>query len=376
MVRIASLGCLLTVVAFAHGQSLKDRFLNDYGKAVAVQESRLTRNIELTITGKEFDESGQVTAWGESTFRSNDTCMLVKDVTGPGNYVNWYLLRPEGSYRISPSATNADEYVLRKFTPFSEPVRPSKAGAPFFGPVYPLMRVTTPLYDHIASNEVTVLGDEINGSFRGLKVREKFDSAVRLTTFRFRLKDLLLDEILPDDNPSVRPRVKFYYVDRDGESFPSRLERFQGKPDGTAWLTGVVEFSPYRRASFPDSEFSLARFGLPEAVNADSPPRRTPLYVWLLVAAATSAGAACLVRFIARRRKAMARWLGVTALLLLLAAGVAYLTFQREAGGEGLVVEQPVRDIGSCTVGEVVYLKFSVANHSPQMLRILGCTGG
>jgi hypothetical protein len=65
----------------------------------------------------------------------------------------------------------------------------------------------------------------------------------------------------------------------------------------------------------------------------------------------------------------------ISLILLVIAAGT-YRDSTRAALADGLEVEQPVRDVGSHTLGEVISLDFRVVNHSGRTLRILGFSGG
>jgi hypothetical protein len=300
MRQIASLVCWLAAGTLAQGQSNKDQFLSDYRKAVAAVEPRLTKNVGVTVTGTSFDELGKPTGSVKFTFHANDTCISVEEVSGPGNFHNWYLLRPEGTYRIVPSATEPSEYVLKRFNPGSYSA--TEAGPPFLLMAAPFTRVILSLRDHIASSDVTVFSDETNGPFRDLKVREVIGNSVGNTTFRFRTKDMMLEELFGTDVQSSSYRIKYSYVDIDGESYPSRLERFNGKPGEAMLLSGVTEFGPYQRVSFPDSEFSLKRFGLPEPVS-ESVATRTPAYLWLIAAGGACCLLAVLIRLIRSRMR-------------------------------------------------------------------------
>lgn len=53
----------------------------------------------------------------------------------------------------------------------------------------------------------------------------------------------------------------------------------------------------------PDSEFTLTAFGLPEP-GSDEMKKSTPLYVWILIAAAVSVGLAIGFFILARRSRA------------------------------------------------------------------------
>src|SRR5213592_1406737 len=119
MWRLALLICWFAVAATAHGQSPKDRFLDDYRKASAACEPRWTKNTELAVNWRTFDESGKVEDEGETTCRANETCLLVKQVSNTGKQPNWHLLRREGIYRISSSNSKPGEYLLGRFTPGS-----------------------------------------------------------------------------------------------------------------------------------------------------------------------------------------------------------------------------------------------------------------
>jgi hypothetical protein len=298
MVRLIALFVTVAVAAMAHGQPLKERFLVDYRKAVAICEPRFSRNIELTINGKVFDESGKVVGQGETLFYANGDCMLVKEMNDPGNHLNWYLLRPEGIYRIVPSTAKAGEFILKRFTGGS--FSASEAGVPFVAAVFPMVRNVMSLRDHIASQNVTVLDDVVSGPFRDLKVKEIIGQSVGNTTYRFRMKDMLLDEFTGTNENSAAYQLKFHYVDVDGEAFPARIDRFHGAPGRPMILMGVTEFGSYRRSSLPASDFSLNRFGLPEPVGM-SPPAGTPIYLWLILAAVLCAAVAVLAHLAARR---------------------------------------------------------------------------
>ncbi len=74
-------------------------------------------------------------------------------------------------------------------------------------------------------------------------------------------------------------------------------------PGKTVKTRIVSEFNP-RLAAGPDSdEFTLARYGMPEPLNAaPPPPKPTPLYVWLLTAAGLFLLLAVGTRWLLRRR--------------------------------------------------------------------------
>src|SRR5438874_4478568 len=103
----------------ARGQTPKDRFLEDYRKAIAACEPRLWMNLDLTVTGQSFDETGNVTGDAVSVYHTSTTCMLVSETINPGNHLDWYLLRPEGTYRIVAAPAKPDQYILKRFNPGS-----------------------------------------------------------------------------------------------------------------------------------------------------------------------------------------------------------------------------------------------------------------
>jgi len=300
MLKIAVCCLGVATVALANGHSAKEDFLGDYRQLAEATERRLTKNVQLTIHGESLDETGKVIGVSETTYRTNDRCMLVKEVINPGNHLNFYLLRPEGIYRIFPSSAKPGEYLLRQFQfgSFSA----SQAGPPYFGPVFPLIRVTLSLQDHLASDRVNIIDDQSNGVTRDLKVTERIGASVCTTTYRFRLQDMMLDEYFGMDQESVPYRFKFHYTTIDGQSYPSRLERFIGKPGGALRLAGTAEFGSYQQVWLSDSEFSLHQFGLPDPVGIHS-NRRAPIHIWLLVAGLVCIAMVWLMRRITRLRR-------------------------------------------------------------------------
>jgi hypothetical protein len=58
-----------------------------------------------------------------------------------------------------------------------------------------------------------------------------------------------------------------------------------------------------RRAEKTEADFRLSAFGLPEPVDVAPLPKRTPRYVWFLIAAGVCAVLAVLSRRLARRRR-------------------------------------------------------------------------
>jgi hypothetical protein len=68
----------------------------------------------------------------------------------------------------------------------------------------------------------------------------------------------------------------------------------------------ALTFSDYSDRPPPNEELRLYHYGLPDPVGVELPPRRTPIYVWILAAAAGFGVLALLFRWLMRRRQAAA----------------------------------------------------------------------
>jgi hypothetical protein len=74
---------------------------------------------------------------------------------------------------------------------------------------------------------------------------------------------------------------------------------------GNEQMLRTVNIVKYQKKQFPDSDFRLSQFGLPEPVGA-SQVTGSSSYIWLLGAAAGSAGLALVFRHLGRRDRSSA----------------------------------------------------------------------
>lgn len=96
------------------------------------------------------------------------------------------------------------------------------------------------------------------------------------------------------DHPSGFPIVKSQTV---------HTIQFNYKSKQKSDTTSRADYDLEVKEGPPDSEFTLTAFGLPEP-GSDEVKKPTPLYVWILVAAAVSVGLAVGFFFLARRSRA------------------------------------------------------------------------
>lgn len=81
---------------------------------------------------------------------------------------------------------------------------------------------------------------------------------------------------------------------------PLRWESKIKKPDGSIKLTGRLNIVQYQKRNFPDSDFSLTQFGLPDPTNNGINPNRYR-YLWWLLAAGVLASLAILFRHLSNK---------------------------------------------------------------------------
>ena len=95
-------------------------------------------------------------------------------------------------------------------------------------------------------------------------------------------------------------------VDEVGAGYRCRsltCESFNAKKGGV-FQTRQIEFTDYGANPIDHAEFYLSHYGIPEPVGVVPPSKRTPRYLWLLVAAESFAILAILFRWLARRWRA------------------------------------------------------------------------
>lgn len=291
----------LFVVASANAQSLKERFLADYGPAVTACEERLSKNMEVVLIERQYDQAGRPAGGYKFTYQSNHNCVFVRTEKQDGQLFSLDLLRPDGVYQIKPSNSKPGEFILKAYTAGIN--TPSRARAPISGLVLPVVRSGKSLYDHIAGKSVTVLSDETKEASRELRVSEVFSDGTFQTTYRFRTQDLWLEEIRGANIPQAPFCVQYRYEDREGGLYPHVVESYVTGSDGTLRKVSDITFGAYHRKEFPDSEFSLTRFGLPDAVGVNYDSAISRHYLWLLFAGVICAVLALFGRRIVRRFK-------------------------------------------------------------------------
>jgi hypothetical protein len=104
---------------------------------------------------------------------------------------------------------------------------------------------------------------------------------------------------------------RYYYEARSGEELPAlkRIEEWYVYPQEPAKtkLAVTTEISEFQRSPvpFPDADFRLSAFGLPEPMGSQ-PPERPRTWIWLIAATVAAAALAILFAWLKRRRARMA----------------------------------------------------------------------
>jgi hypothetical protein len=101
-----------------------------------------------------------------------------------------------------------------------------------------------------------------------------------------------VQEVTPGDDIPLRRRSTDRYTSRIHES-------------GRVLSSEFVINSQYEKRKAPESEFRLSAFGLPEPVETTPQKKTVPIYIWFLVAAASSAVFAAVFRYLARRKRSL-----------------------------------------------------------------------
>jgi hypothetical protein len=301
---------LTAVVALGgspEGDAAKEQFLSAYEPAVTRNLARLSKNCRLTAHEQSFD-GGKLVFDVDYEFLANDRCVLVKKTSRPpsGDTKNvqaeWHLLRPDGVFVVRSTA-RPGEYILKERRPGQKSV--PEAGPPFLLMVSPFLRFNLFLLAHIRSPDVRVVtyGETVleDVSLKLLKVEERINKFSSNTSYYFDPAEWMLDSytIEPKDGKD-KVSIRFRYKTIDGERHLNRAEVNSISRDGKSTLRGFVDYRNFERATPPDSEFSLERFGLPESVNFAS-RKQVPAYTWILGAAAGCAFLAVMFRLLARR---------------------------------------------------------------------------
>jgi hypothetical protein len=97
-----------------------------------------------------------------------------------------------------------------------------------------------------------------------------------------------------------------YYYEKDNELPPlKRIEQwvYNLQDSSKSRLRGSTEIDEFHRSSipFPDSEFTLSAFGLPEPMGVPAPEKPSRTWLWLLAAAVGSVAVAILFALLKRR---------------------------------------------------------------------------
>jgi hypothetical protein len=299
------LAVMYAAVAVGSGMTHQSTFFDAYKTAAEQWEDLYAKNIEVKATGTTYDSNGKVDTIDELHLIANDRCRLARRVrveNGVEQAPLWYLLRPDGYFVIYPSQSGTGHFLRR-----AQLGEMACHDAP-----YPLSVLTLPFHrsgrylpDHLASSAVSVIADtgSAGDPLRQVRVRERFvEGAAIQTLYRFRSEDqLTLDGFDVESSPEPESlHFRLDYTAYDLGTYPAKSESYRKTSAGKTIPSTRIEFTDVRRASFPDSEFSLERFGLPESVNF-TPRRPAPVYLWILAAAGGCALFAILFRFLARR---------------------------------------------------------------------------
>jgi len=72
----------------------------------------------------------------------------------------------------------------------------------------------------------------------------------------------------------------------------------------------------------------------------------------------------------------MIKWLYAGSAVLAVGAVAAYTLWPQTSDARGLVIEQPVQDVGRRSLGETIVVTFPIKNSGVRALRIIGFSGG
>jgi hypothetical protein len=289
-----------TLPAYA-GDDAKERFLAAYAPACDALRDRYAKNRRLRVTEIVYDDGGNVVTRVEHEFLTNDTCILCK--TAGGKVVGgqsrtssapprWTLMRSDHIFAIR-SGKNPDTYIITEMGPPA--VRWEDAKYPLALMSLPLTYLNLSVAAYIRQPSVSVLEQSEcvwHGAPRTrLTVRETKAAEVWTHWFYFDATDHWLlygVESQKDGAPAKSVAEHFYGQPQDGIAAPVKVEGYVERNGQRRQPRSLIEYGEFTSAKPDDSEFALARFGLPEPAGARE-ERSGRWHLWLLFAAAVIA---------------------------------------------------------------------------------------
>jgi hypothetical protein len=294
-----------SLVLFFSGSVSANDFVKDYSRVASEWESRTLRNCEIKISSYSVlpDGSKDPSTRQEYYFKANGNSILCTDDLSGRDPAKkkWSLIRPDGWYEIGRSA-KADSYILELHDRKRNSAVTARGGnIPF---VAQYCRVGFPIAELVADPGTKMLSRapaQIPGS-----------SQIVLEC-KWREKTVASHFTINDSDFSLR---RYGYLEPDGtESAVVEFDRatteigeyftgytIRGKSDrGTLKVLTRFEVDFVRRASFPDSDFSLVAFDLPES-TAYSPASSISTSTWFFAMAAVSGALLVLIRYLGRKK--------------------------------------------------------------------------